>query len=157
MRRSEGALALVRRERPGRTEYLVQWNEKWQAYNFVGGHRRAEETFIACLERELGEELNLHRGGDYRVKEGRPWHLEYTTYSESARAETAYVMELFPVELMPAAAGRVEGDPANCWVSGDEVRQGRAGDGRPVSRTVALLLEKAGLLGEVSSGEPAAS
>src|SRR5205809_5963914 len=102
MRRSEGALALIRRAGQGRTENLVGWNEKWQGYNFVGGHRRPEESFLACLEREVAEELNLRRGEDYRVDPGPPRRLEYTAYSESARAETAYVMELFGIELSAA-------------------------------------------------------
>ncbi len=148
MRRSEGALALIRRQRDGRSEYLVQWNEKWGAYSFVGGHRRPDETFRACLQRELAEELHLQPGTGYDLPDRPPWHLEYTAYSESAGVETAYVMELFIVELTPAGLAAVEADPVNRWVSQEQVRDRRAGDQRPVSRTVALLLDRIGLLAD---------
>jgi 8-oxo-dGTP pyrophosphatase MutT (NUDIX family) len=150
MRRSEGALALIRRDQPppplGHTQYLAQWNEKWHAYNFVGGHRHPDETFRACLQRELAEELNVQPGEDYRLDDRPPWHLEYSAFSESAQAETAYVMELFAVELLAEGLVRVAAGTANRWLTEAEIRAGADRDGRPVSRTVALLLEKAGLL-----------
>ena len=43
MRISEAALALITRiNAHGETEYLTQWNEKWQAYSLIGGHREAQ-------------------------------------------------------------------------------------------------------------------
>jgi 8-oxo-dGTP pyrophosphatase MutT (NUDIX family) len=150
MRHSQAAQALVRRRAAGRTEYLAQWNQKWQSLHLVGGHRNEGESFRDCLCRELHEELGLRPETDYRLPEQPFAHLEYTAFSKAAGEETAYVMELFEVELAPAAAARISSDPANAWVSEAEVLAGRAADGRAVSATTRLLLEKAGLLGAAS-------
>ena len=49
MRVSEAALALITRVTPqGEAEYLTQWNEKWQAYSLIGGHREPDESFRDC-------------------------------------------------------------------------------------------------------------
>jgi hypothetical protein len=145
MRESQAALALIRRPGWDGPEYLVRWNEKWQALNLVGGHRRPEESFRDCLCRELAEELGPRPGGEGRVAELPFAHLEYRAFSHSAREETAYTMELFEVELTPAALRVASADPLNAWVGEAEVRDGRAGDGRTVSATMRLLFEKAGL------------
>lgn len=148
MRESVAALALIRRTSGGETEYLTQWNNGWQALNFVGGHRRAEETFRACLCRELEEELGLRDGVDCQVEEHPLAHLEYTAFSRSAQEESLYVVELFSVQLNESAMARVNPAPENAWVNEAESRAGRTSAGRAVSATVPLLLSKAGLLPE---------
>jgi 8-oxo-dGTP pyrophosphatase MutT (NUDIX family) len=145
MRESQAALALI--HRPGRAgaEYLAQWNDNWRALHLVGGHRRPEESFRDCLCRELAEELGLRPGALGRVAQRPLAHLEYVAFSQSAREETAYTIELFEVELTPAGLQQVSADPRNAWVAEAEVRGGRAADGRPVSGTMRLLFDKAGL------------
>jgi 8-oxo-dGTP pyrophosphatase MutT (NUDIX family) len=145
MRKSQAALALICRQGPAGTEYLVQWNAKWQALHLVGGHRRPDESFRDCLVRELAEEIGL-APGDGRVAE-RPFaHMEYRAFSRSAGVETLYVIELFEVELSAAVLDAVAADPVNAWVEPHTIREGRAADGRAVSATVRLLFEKAGLV-----------
>src|SRR5262245_472085 len=99
MRQSIAGLALIRRQQDGRTLWLAQWNPKWQRYNFVSGHKRPDESFRDCVVREVGEELGLSAGTDFHAAAEPLAHLEYTDWSESARQETAYVMELFEVRL----------------------------------------------------------
>ena len=54
MRFSEAALALITRvNAQGETEYLTQWNEKWQAYSLIGGHHEEGESFRECCIREI--------------------------------------------------------------------------------------------------------
>jgi len=138
MRTSTAAFAVLRRRREGRTEWLAQWNPRWHAYNLVGGHQRPDETFRQCLVREVGEELGLQADTDCRVAPEPLAHLEYTAWSASAGAETAYTMELFAVELLtPRAEERVADAAANRWLSEGEIRAGRGADGRPVSPTCA--------------------
>jgi 8-oxo-dGTP pyrophosphatase MutT (NUDIX family) len=143
MRKSQGAVAVIRRPGRGGPEYLVQWNAKWRALHLVGGHRRPDESFRDCLCRELAEELGLRPDEDARVA-GLPFaHLGYTAFSQSANEETAYTMELFEVELTPDALRKVSADTDNAWVGEAEVRGGRADDGRPISRTTRRLLLEA--------------
>jgi 8-oxo-dGTP pyrophosphatase MutT (NUDIX family) len=148
MRESVAALALIRHISDGQPVLLTQWNKGWQALNLVGGHRRAGESFQECLCRELAEELGLQAGTDYSVGDRPAAHVEYVAFSRSAGEQTAYTIELFEVQLTPAALARVSRDPQNAWVGDAEIRAGRARDGRPVSETVRSLLQKAGLLPE---------
>jgi len=151
MRTSEGAFAYITEPGPaGALSYLVQWNPGWKAFSFVGGRVEPPETFRDCCVREIAEELGLREHVEYDVAVEPLAHLEYTSYSESAKQETAYVFELYPTRLTPAALARVANDPANLWVGGAEIRAGRSRDGRPISRTVATVLGKAGLLGDAT-------
>ena len=141
-RRSEAAVALIRRESDGQTLWLAQWNRKWQAYHFVAGHRRPDETFRECLVRELGEELGLRADVDCTAAAEPLARVEYSAWSESARAETQYTMELFAVELTSAARASADEDPRNRWLSGPEIASQRCQDGRPVSATMQRLLNE---------------
>jgi 8-oxo-dGTP pyrophosphatase MutT (NUDIX family) len=84
------AFAVIRRDERGQTLWLAQWNPKWGAYHFVGGHKRPEETFRECLVREIGEELHLSEGTDYQISSTAPTHLEFMDFSESTQTQTSY-------------------------------------------------------------------
>jgi 8-oxo-dGTP pyrophosphatase MutT (NUDIX family) len=146
MRKSEAALAVIRRPRDGGSRWLALWNAKWDAFHFVGGHRRPGESFRECLVREVAEELGLRDGIDCRVAPTPMAHLDYTAWSSHARANTEYTMELFAVELVEDAERALEGHASVRWLSDDEIRSGRCRDGRPVSPTMGFLIAKAGIL-----------
>jgi 8-oxo-dGTP pyrophosphatase MutT (NUDIX family) len=143
MRQSIGAAALIRRQDEGQTLYLAQWNPRWQKYNFISGHKRPDETFRQCLEREVNEELHLHKDVDFVVA-GEPLsHVEYTAWSEGAKAQTQYTTELFSLQLNGnAARRRVDENPANRWLTEDEIQSAKCADGAPVSETMRFLLSK---------------
>jgi len=153
MRESLAAVAVIRRRQDGKTLWLAQWNRHWARYHFVAGHKRADESFRECLVREVAEELLLRQGVDYVVPAEPLAHLEYSAWSQSAQTETAYTMELFEVELAgKAAVAKLDADAKNRWLTHAEIRALRCEDGRPVSETMPLLLQKAGLWRE--GGEP---
>ena len=96
MRQSIGAEALICRQDEGQALYLAQWNQRWQKYNFVGGHKQPDETFRQCLEREINEELHLQKDVDFVVA-GEPLaHVDYTSWSESARSRRNTRRNSFP-------------------------------------------------------------
>jgi 8-oxo-dGTP pyrophosphatase MutT (NUDIX family) len=142
MRQSEAAVALVRRERDGRTHWLARWNPKWRAFHLVAGHRRPGESFRACLVRELAEELGLDEGPGYTASEEPRARLEFTAWSVSARTETRYTMEVFDVAPGDAALRSIALDPANRWLAAEEVRAGRTEDGEAVSPTMRSILSE---------------
>jgi 8-oxo-dGTP pyrophosphatase MutT (NUDIX family) len=148
MRTSVAAFALFRRAAASRhVEYLAQWNEAWHAFHFVGGHKRDDESFRDCCVREVAEELGLVEGRDFRLAPERRCHLRYIHRSESARADTAYTVELFDAELLSPA---VEADPNNRWLTESDIRAGRCRDGRAVSPTMLRILSLAGLTADKS-------
>jgi 8-oxo-dGTP pyrophosphatase MutT (NUDIX family) len=145
MRRSEAALAVIRRPFEGGSRWLAIWNVKWDAFHFVGGHRRPDEAFNDCLVREIFEELALRDGIDCHVEPTPMAHLVYTAWSNHARADTDYSMELFDVTLEEQAEPSLRANPAVRWLTDDEIRFERCRDGRPVSPTMGFLIAKAGL------------
>ncbi len=145
MRRSEAAIALIRGDFESTTQWLAQWNEGWQAFNFVGGHRHDDESFRECMIRELDEELGLREGADLLVPTAPVKHLEYTAVSQRAREETEYVIELFDVALVgDRALAAIAGNPANRWLSEPEIMARRCHDGRPVGETPRRFLNELG-------------
>jgi 8-oxo-dGTP pyrophosphatase MutT (NUDIX family) len=141
MRQSLAAVALIHREEKGERQWLAQWNRKWGAYHFVGGHKRPAETFRECLVREIAEELGLREGADYEVSSAPPIHLEFADFSESTQTQTCYIMELFGVELGSGAQAKVERNAENRWLTETEIQAGQTRDGQPVSVTMRRLLE----------------
>ncbi len=141
MRQSFAAIALIHREEKGQKLWLAQWNAKWGAYHFVGGHKRPAETFRECLVREVAEEIELGEGADYQVSSAPPIHLEFADFSESTQAQTCYIMELFGVDLGSGAQAKVDRNAENRWLTDAEIEAGRTRDGQPVSLTMKRLLE----------------
>jgi 8-oxo-dGTP pyrophosphatase MutT (NUDIX family) len=139
-RRSEAAVVLVRDG--GR--FLCQWSDTWHALHLVGGHREGGESFRDCAAREAAEELPAAAAGVV-VAPAPAAVLEYDAFSRSAGVDTRYVVAVFPARLTTAARPGVDADPANRWVSRDDIRSGRTNDGTPVSPTVDLILTKLGL------------
>lgn len=142
MRTSIAALALIARRRSGEVEYLTQWNRDWAAFHLIGGHKRDGETFHECAAREIAEELGL-LPDDYSMGPHPVAHLEYVALSRRAGAETSYTVELFEVgarcdKLLDAIERRSE----NAWLSTRDIVAGLADDGRAISPTMRLLLNK---------------
>lgn len=148
MRNSVAAIALIQREIDGHTEWLARWNRNWNAFSFVGGHKEPGETFRDCLIREVIEELGLEPDADFHVAESPQSHLEYVGWSDGARAQTAYTMELYPVDLTgDFTHEKIDDDADNRWLSAQEIQSSRTQDGKAISGTMALLLQMAGQLG----------
>lgn len=149
MRRSIAAIAVIRlRDEYGQTLWLAQWNKNWNAYAFIGGHKRPDESFRDCMLREVSEELGLTEKADFLVASEPLARLEYTAWSQSAQEDTAYTMELFDVQLTDTARQKLQTNPANRWLTEDELQTQQTSDKKPVSSTMPLLLRKAGLLTE---------
>jgi ADP-ribose pyrophosphatase YjhB (NUDIX family) len=146
MRRSRAALAVVcRKDADGRPRWLAQWNSGWKRYHFVGGHKRRTESFRDCLIREAADELGLTEGSDFTVDEQPLRREAYIARSERYQQDTQYDIELFRMRLRgDEAVARIAADPFNRWLSADEIRAGRCGDGQLVNDTMHQLLEQAG-------------
>lgn len=139
LRVSEGAIAVIGRRVDNRVEWLVRWNRKWGWYASVGGHREPDETFRACMIREIVEELEI--GLDAFTVSDRPLaRLEFVDWSVSAGVETAYAHELFAVRLDAGVAARLARDGRVRWVTRDAIRRGLCPDGTPISNVVARHL-----------------
>lgn len=142
-RRSEASVALICRPERARPRWLARWNRNWQCFYFVGGHKHDDETFRECLEREMREELALASGTHYAVSEGPVARVAYAAESRSAGVETQYVLRVFDVHFVDDAIDdQIVSSQDVRWVTGDEIRACRCADGRPISRTMAFVLDR---------------
>lgn len=149
MRNSVAAIALIGREVEGKTVWLARWNRNSNAYSFVGGHKQPEESFRDCLIRHVCDVLGLEADADYLLAEKPHSHLEYVGWSEGPRAETAYTMELYELTLTgDFSLDKVDGDGKNRWLDPAEIQAASTKDGKPISATMNLLMQMAGLFDE---------
>lgn len=145
-RSSEAAVAIIRREEKGQDLWLAQWNKRWQRYYLVGGHRHTDETPEECLKREVHEELDLTSNADYTCEPIQDEPLQYTDWSVGYWQDTDYTTWPFRVTLKSPAMKRVNRNPANRWLTKEEIlcercHLGRAAQGdQPVSPTMKKLL-----------------
>lgn len=146
MRVSEAALALITRvNAQGETEYLTQWNEKWQAYSLIGGHREAGESFRECCIREVEEELGLKRDVDFTVADDPVTPTcEYTAYSHSALEKTRYRVSVFPAQVAPGVMHMIDATHGNRWLNASEIIDRQTSTGRTVSDQIAFTLQLTG-------------
>lgn len=142
LRRSEGGVALIERTVSGKREWLVQWNDRCQAFFFVGGHRNEGETFRECVVREIEKKLGL-TPAECGVENHPAHHFQYPAISSSTRELTDYTMELFNTHPDLRITERIASNPHNKWLDETEIRRLEAYDGRPVSVSVRLLLRLA--------------
>lgn len=145
IRRSISSVALIRREqKDGLFSWLAQWNAKWKRYNLIAGHLELGESFRDCIMREVHEELGLEEGKEFSVAQEPCARVEFEDWSESADKQTAYTMELFPVELIGVSTHRrVKENLLNRWLTQTEILSHQCNDGKPVSPLVEQLLNEA--------------
>ncbi|QDT36903.1 NUDIX domain-containing protein [Stratiformator vulcanicus] len=144
MRTSTAALALITNSSPQGPQFLTQWNEGWEGLRLIGGHLGSGESFHECVLRKTCEELQLCET-DLNIAPRPVAHLNFQQFSERARVVTKYRFEMYDVsprdrDQLVAIAAR----PENEWVTEEEIGRGQTRNGRPISRTVRLLLEKSG-------------
>ncbi len=125
---SRASIAVITRTRSGHTEWLLQWNAKWQAMNLIAGHKEAIDTNdLTCLVREIHEELfeelspeelthlqiALSQENDVYICANSAWQdayidtirrigdapFEYDDFSASAKCLTHYMFNIYKVKL----------------------------------------------------------
>jgi 8-oxo-dGTP pyrophosphatase MutT (NUDIX family) len=141
VRQSVAALAVFQRDVEGQAQFLAQWNDAWQTWALIGGHKRSDETFRQCLIREIEEELGLRVPQDVRLDEEPLTRLQFTAWSQRARANTQYEIEAYAARLLSQLAEQVvAANPQNRWLTRDEIAAGRASDGTAVSEMLVRTL-----------------
>jgi 8-oxo-dGTP pyrophosphatase MutT (NUDIX family) len=142
---SLGAAAVICCRDSGQLRWLARWNKNWRCYYLVGGHKHEDETFRQCLAREISEELDLAEGDDYGMGATPCQRLEYDAWSESAKRETHYEIELFAVKLSDAVERSLPRSRREVrWLSREEIENGACADGQPVSPTLSRMAAAVG-------------
>ena len=134
-----GAIALLRRDIDGRSQWLARWNPGRQRLQFIEAHKLPGESFRDSLVREIAWVSGLRTGKDYIVSSVPRAHLEV----ETEPAGTMFVVEFYLVELMGRSAlATLDVDDRNRWLAPDEVLAGRTADDVLFCENQRMLLKK---------------
>lgn len=153
----QAAFALISTEDANGRSFLLQWNPKWQCYNFVGG--KVENAFgdngdfTMAIRREIAEELGFSNLADiFKEREIEQIHL--WQFSKREKKLKLYRFCVFKIQFFPnlevdntqikRALRWLSTKHHNIFVSLDEIDRLETKDGQPISKTVRLILNKLG-------------
>lgn len=142
-----GAVALVRQVRDGRTMWLARRDQSTGRYGFVEADRLEGESYRESIDREVAWTLGLKRGKDYIVSSTPRLHLELQAQPPGETESMWFIVEFYVVDLFGSSAGEtIQADPDNRWLSAEELHQGKAADGTPLSERMTMLLSKSDVI-----------
>jgi len=143
-----GAIGLVRRDREGGgDEWLALWNSGRGCYQFIEAHRLKEESYRQSLLREIAWTTGLRTNKDFLVSGGPRAHLQFAETENCSAGPVWFIVEFFLVELMGRQHRSLLAENSEiAWVTVDDIKAGRASDGRPLCRRLLSLLKQADIL-----------
>lgn len=142
---SEGAFALMTaRDAAGDVRLLLQYNDGWQAFTFVGGHVDPEDVgrFERTAAREVQEETGIVPGIDFSLARLHAGVMEAVAFSRSAGVWTQYRHAFFLLVLHKTSWADVDFWQGDCyrWVGIAELQRGATADGATISEFPSRML-----------------
>jgi 8-oxo-dGTP pyrophosphatase MutT (NUDIX family) len=153
----KASFALIASDFKGERCYLLQWNDKWQCYNFIGGKvdvaKGDSENFYQTMRREIVEEIGIgsseHISIDREIK-----RIHLCQYSQREKRFKQYQFALFEIRLfsdLPADPTAIQHAlkwlstrHTNVYVTREEIKNLQTSEGKPISRTVRRILKAVG-------------
>lgn len=156
----KAAFALIAAVHEEQRQYLLQWNPKWQCYNFIGGKVQKEgndnNDFARTIRREIKEEMGIELETllvEQEIKQIRLWQ-----FSEREKRMKLYQFSIFEIQFFPdlpvnrqiilRSLRWLSSQYENIYVHQDEIMNLKTVAGKPISKTVRRILLK---LGEIST------
>lgn len=150
------AFALIATEHDGERRYLLQWNPKWQCFNFIGGKVEKEgndnNDFARTIRREIKEEMGIELEKllvEHEIKRVRFWQ-----FSQREKRMKPYLFSIFAIHFFPNLPVEKEmitrslrwlsSKHENTYVSRKEIINLQTNCGKPVSKTVRRILLELG-------------
>ena len=151
--------ALITTEQEDGRYYLLQWNPKWNCYNFIGGKVDNDSgdnnDFARAIRREIAEEIGIGNLGEV-FEEREIEQINLWQFSKRERRFKSYCFSIFRIQLFPdlpvdrqkmkRALRWLSTKHNNIYVSSEEIRLLQTKCGKPISRTVQRVLVKLGEL-----------
>ena len=166
---SGASVAVITRTHNGHTEWLLQWNPKWQAMNLIGGRKEATDANdLTCMIREIHEELfeelsvetltrlqtALNGENDTYTRAHSAWqdaYIETITriggapcecddVSLSAKCLTHYIFHIYQVKLQADVSFFQDDSIPTEWASAGDITRGLTVQGRSIGSTVMQIL-----------------
>lgn len=140
MHKTVRSIALIRHPDADPPRWLVRRDPRSGELGLIVADRLEGDSYRDCLVREVAWALGLARERDFIVSSVPRVHLELTRADQPDLEEDWLFAEFFVVELFGAQApALVEADPANLWLTVEELRSGGTAAGRLNARDRFLL------------------
>lgn len=155
--RQQAVFALISTEQEDGRYYLLQWNPKWNCYNFIGGKVDNDSgdnnDFARAIRREIAEEIGIGNLGEI-FEEREVEQIKLWQFSKREKRYKAYRFSVFRIHLFPdlpvdrqkmkRALRWLSTKHNNIYVSDEEIRLLMTKCGKPISKTVRRILMKLG-------------
>lgn len=149
--------ALITTEYENGRYYLLQWNPKWNCFNFIGGKvdnaLGDNNDFSRAIRREIAEEVGIGDWKDF-FAEQEIEQINLWQFSEREKRVKAYRFSIFRIQFFPdftidvqkmrRALRWLSTRYNNVYVSKEEIMQLKTNEGKPISKTVRRVLKKLG-------------
>ena len=149
--------ALITTEQEDGRYFLLQWNPKWNCYNFIGGkvdNDSGDNDDVArTIRREIAEEIGIGNL-DEIFEERQIEQINFWQFSQREKRFKSYCFSIFRIQLFPdlpvdrqkmkRALRWLSTKHNNIYVSSEEIRMLRTKCDKPISRTVQRILLKLG-------------
>lgn len=157
--KQHAAFAVIAIGQPPLRQYLLQWNQRWDAFNLIGGKpdpsREADgDSLSHTIRRELEEEMGLCASTDFEILQ-QLGLVTMTQYSRREQQVKEYTFAIFDVRIFPTFPITFRKNSAirwlstgyeNIFVSAYEINNLMTKDGRPISTTTRYILQAVGEL-----------
>lgn len=149
--------ALITTEQEDGRYFLLQWNPKWNCYNFIGGKVDNDSgdnnNFARAIRREIAEEIGIGNL-DEIFEEREIEQINLWQFSKRKKRYKSYQFSIFRIQLFPdlpvdrqkmkRALRWLSTKHNNIYVSNEEIKRLRTSCGKPISKTVQRILMKLG-------------
>lgn len=162
--KQHAAFALIAIGQGPLRQYLLQWNQRWGAFNLIGGKPDPRQdagidSLSHTIKRELEEEMGLCASTDFQIMQELGL-VKMTQYSRREQQIKEYTFAIFEVHIFPTLPITFRRNSAirwlstgyeNVFVSPSEIENLITQDGRPISTTTKYILQ---MLGELPAITP---
>lgn len=157
--KQDAAFAIIAIGQEPMRQYLLQWNQRWSAFNLIGGKpdphcETNADSLSRTIQRELEEEMGLSASTDFKIMQ-QLGLVTMTQYSRREQQVKEYTFAIFDVRIFPTFPTTFRKNSAirwlstgyeNIFVSANEIHNLITQDGRPISTTTRHILQAVGEL-----------
>ena len=123
------SIAMIRRHRDERVEWLGLWSPTRSQWEFIVGERLEHESFRETILREVSWRLGLDRDRDLLVSNMSRLNTEYVGCVPGENAEKHIALAFYAVDVYRASAIETIFQTTKCdWLTSKEVCDGMRAD-----------------------------
>ncbi len=137
------SIGLVRHTTDEGTRWLARWNHRLDFFDFIIADRLEGESARVTTLREVSWQLNVNREKDIVVANMAQANMDFTDMLPGQTFPTKVVAAFYNVEIWRENALEViNADPANAWLSSQEICAGETTHGSLLNPLLHYLVNR---------------